>query len=79
MELTDKEILDTEIGGRLIRDFSAIEFLGWVSSKMNGLATYTAANQELRLAVANPPMGRLMSDLEKCRIVRKLLTLNVTL
>lgn len=71
-ELTDKEILDAKIGGIVIRDMTSISFMHFVSAKLNGVRTYTAANQELVLLVTNPPMGRMMPEEEKCRLFRKL-------
>lgn len=69
---TDKEILDSTIGGVVMRDMSAITFLHYIAGKLNGVKTYTAANQELVMLVANPPMGRIMPEEEKCRLFRKL-------
>jgi hypothetical protein len=77
MEYSDKDILDKDMGGRSLREMTALDFMGWVASKMNGLSSYSAANQELSLFINNPPLGRLYPDGEKVRIVRKLLELDV--
>jgi hypothetical protein len=79
MEISDKDILDTRIGETSIKDMTALHFLGWVASKMNGVPAYSAANQELSLAVSAPPLGRLFPDNEKVRLVRKLLSIGVTI
>jgi hypothetical protein len=78
-DMTDKEILDTVTGGQTIKEMTAITFFAWLADKMNGLSTYTAANQELSLAILNPPMSRVYPELEKIRLVRKLLDLGVTI
>jgi len=77
--MTDKEILDTTVGGMLISDMSAITFLNMVADKLNGVPAYKAANQELLGMISNPPMSRLIADPEKCLIIRKLLELDVKL
>jgi len=69
---TNKEILDSVVGGIKLRDMSAITFLHYIAGKLNGVKTYTAANQELVMLVANPPMGRIMPEEEMCRLFRKL-------
>lgn len=77
--MTDKEILDLEVGGMKISDMTAITFLNMMSDKLNGVPAYKAANQELLGLISNPPMSRVMADPEKCRIIRKLLELDVKL
>lgn len=77
--MTDKEILDSVVGGMAIRDMSAMTFYGWMSDKLNGVPAYKAATQELVSLVSAPPMSRLVPELEKVRIVRKLLELDVKL
>ena len=77
--MENKDILDTVAGGIPIRDMSAITFVNWVSSKIDGMPAYKAATTELAALVAQPPMSRIMPDEEKCRIVRRLLELGVTL
>ena len=79
MDITDKEILDSVVGGQSIKEMTAITFFAFLADKMNGLSTYTAANQELSLAIQNPPMTRFYPEIEKVRLIRKLLSLGVTL
>ena len=75
---TDKEILDTSIGGQILRDMSGISFTGWVAGKINGLPAYKASVVELTALVKSPPLGRLPEE-EKIKIVRKLIELEVPL
>jgi len=76
MELTDKEILDYKIddAGNTVRDMGSISYLGWISKKLNGVPTYTAATQELVMAISQPVFG-IMAEGEKIRLFRKLLTI----
>lgn len=76
-EYLDKELLDMKIGGLVVREMSAITFLGVISERLNGAPTYTADTQELLSAVRGAPMGRNMADQEKVRLLRKLLALNI--
>lgn len=76
MEMKDNEILDFKIGEKTVREVTAITFLGWIAGKLNGVAAYSAASEELRLAVAVPPYGQ-MPELEKVRLFRKLLSLGI--
>ncbi len=70
--ITDKEILDSTLGGIVVREMTSITFLHWIAAKLNGVKTYSAANQELVMMIASPPMGRMMPEEEKCRLFRKL-------
>jgi len=79
MELTDVQILDYKIGDRALKDMGSLEFLGWISKKINGVSAYSAANQELVAAISNPPMGAKMPDEEKIRLVRKLISTGINL
>jgi len=72
IDKTDKEMLDSVLGGVVVRDMSAITFLHYIAAKLNGVKTYSAANQELIQLIANPPLSRFMPEEEKCRILRKL-------
>lgn len=75
---SDKEILDYKIDENItIRDISAMTFLAWLAGKLNGVQAYSAAAQELRMAVSGSVYGT-MPELEKVRLVRKLLTLDVS-
>lgn len=76
-EPLDKELLDMSIGGQVVRDMSAITFLGVISERINGAPVYTADTQELLAAVRSAPIGRTMPDQEKVRLLRKLLALNI--
>lgn len=76
-ESTDKEILDHELpGAGTIRTITAITFTGWLAGKINGLPAYKAATVELTALVSSPPLGT-MPELEKVKVVRKLLELGV--
>lgn len=75
--MTDKEILDMTLGGITVRDMSAITFLGWLAGKLNGVPAYKAANQELVGLISQPPISRVMPEMEKCRIIRQLIELEV--
>lgn len=77
--LTDKEILDMELGGVRVRDMTSLTFLQYIAGKINGVAAYKAAAVELAALVASPPIGRKMPDEEKVRNIRRLLDLGVTI
>lgn len=77
--MTDQEMLDAVLGGIVVREMTAITFLGYVSEKMNGIPTYTADSQELLASIRSAPMSRVMAEEEKVRLLRKLLALNVKL
>jgi hypothetical protein len=72
---TDIEILEHVAGGRMIKDMSALEFIGWLAEKLNGLTVNPIVN-ELRMAVASPPMMGSMAMESKILFVRKLLEVN---
>ena len=74
----DKEILDYNAGGQIIRNMSGITFIGWMSNLLNGQPTFRAATQELLGYVSSPPLGKL-PDTEKITIVHKLLSLGIQL
>jgi hypothetical protein len=75
--LLDKEILDLVIVNKTIRDMSSIDFLHWVAKKIDGVPTYSAATQELVMAVSHSPMSNSMSDGEKIRLIRKMQSINL--
>ena len=77
MEITksDKDILDSKLGGVVLRDMTSITFLHWLSGKLNGVKTYSAVNQELIGFIKNPPMSRVMPEEEKLRIIKRLQTI----
>jgi hypothetical protein len=76
--MTDKEILDTNIGGITIRDITGLSFYSWVANKLDGAPTYKAATQELLALVRSAPMGTVPEE-EKLRVCRKLLEIGITL
>ena len=78
-EISDKDLLDMKLGGQGVRDMSALSFMGWIAEKLNGLPTYRADTQELLEAVRGAPMSRNMAEQEKCRLLRKLIALDVPL
>lgn len=75
--MQDKEILDLVLGGVRLGDMTALTFLQYVSKKINGVAAYSAANQELAMAVSFAPPSNNMSDTEKIRLVRKMLAIGI--
>lgn len=77
-DASDKEILDFKIGENSVRDIRAIPFQAWLLNKLNGVPAYTGAAQELLMAVSTSSGGS-MPELEKVRLFRKLLALDVTL
>lgn len=77
--LTDQEMLDQKIGGLVIRDMTAITFIGVVTEKINGAPAYSADTQEILAAVRGAPMSRVMAEEEKVRLLRKLLALNINI
>ncbi len=74
----DKEILDYNAGGQVIRNMSGITFISWMSSKLNGQPAFKGSTVELSGYVSNPPLGKL-PETEKVAIVRKLLNLGIEL
>jgi len=75
--LEDKEVLDLNIGGQTIREMTAITFLHWVAKKIDGTPAYSAANQELIMAVSHAPLSNTMPDAEKIRMIRKMQSINL--
>lgn len=78
-EILDKEILDLNIAGQTIGSMTALTFLQWVSGKINGVPAYTAANQELVMAVSHAPLSNAMPDAEKIRLVRKMISVSISI
>jgi hypothetical protein len=76
---SDKEILDSVVGGYQLRHYTAVMFMSWVISKLDGMQTYRPETQELLIAARSAPSSRSMSDDAKVAIVRKLFALGVTL
>ena len=77
-ESSDKEILDYNAGGQILRNMTGVSFIGWMSGLLNGQPTFKAATQELLGLISSPPLGKL-PDTEKVLIVRKLLSLGIEL
>lgn len=77
-DVSDKDILDYDLGGVTIRDCGSMSFIGWMANRLNGVKTYTAATQELLALVRMPPIGK-MSEVEKIKTVRKMLLLDISL
>jgi len=75
---SDKEILDTVVGGITIRDMKAMGFLALIANKLDGAPAYKAATVELQSIIGGGYYGS-MPELEKCRLVRKLFELDITL
>lgn len=79
-KMTDIEILETVVGGIMIKDMTALTFLGYLSRKVNGLQINNNPKlNELRMAVANPPVMPRLADESKLKYARNLLALGVTL
>lgn len=79
-ELTDIQILELNLGGVLLKDMTALTFFGWLAGKLNNVPiTNTPALNELRMAIANPPMMPKVADETKIKYVRKLISLNIPL
>ena len=73
------EMLNYDIGGgTLVKNATAITFIGWVAKKMNNVASGSPMMNELTMLVTAPVMGKL-SDTEKVRILKKLEAIGVTL
>lgn len=77
--MDDAQILDFKVGERAIKDMGSLEFLGWLSKKINGVSSYSAGAVELTAAISSPPISSNMPETEKIRLVRKLLSIGVTL
>ncbi len=78
MELTDIEILEMNLGGVVLKDMTALTFFGWLAGKLNNVPiTNNPDLNELRMAVASPPMMPKVADETKIKLVRKLLALGL--
>lgn len=75
---SDIEILETVLGGIRLKDMSALTFFGWLANKLNGVAiTNEPKLNELRAAIANPPMMPRVADETKIKYVRNLLAIGI--
>lgn len=80
MELTDIQILELNLGGVLLKDMTALTFFGWLAGKLNNVPiTNNPHFNELRAAVAAPPMMPRVADETKIKLVRNLIAIGVTL
>lgn len=80
MELTDIEILEYNIGGVFVKDMSALTFFGWLAGKLNNVTiTNDGKLNELRMAVASPPMMPKVADETKIKLIRNLLALGIAI
>jgi hypothetical protein len=78
--MTDIEILETVVGGQVIKEMSALSFMGWLANKLNNVTITNDPNlAELRVAIANPPIMPRLADESKIKYVRKLLALGIAL
>lgn len=78
--MTDIEILEYNLGGQIVKDMSALSFFGWLAGKLNNVPiTNDGKLNELRMAVANPPMMPRVADETKIKLIRNLLALGITI
>ena len=78
MELTDIQILEMNLGGVMLKDMSALTFFGWLAGKLNNVTiTNDPRLNELRMAVASPPMMPKVADETKLKLVRHLIALGI--
>lgn len=74
--MTDFELTEYKIGDMLLKDMTAITFLGWVSNKLNGISQTSPTSSELIMLVRTPPMGQMPME-NKIEIIRKLEKLGI--
>ncbi len=78
--LSDIEILEMNLGGVILKDMTALTFFGWLAKKLNGVTiTNDPKLNELRMAIANPPMMPKLAEESKIKYVRNLLALGIAL
>jgi hypothetical protein len=79
-ELTDIQILETVLGGVMLKDMTALTFFGWLAGKLNNVPITNDGNlNELRTAIAHPPFMPRVADETKIKYVRKLITLGISI
>lgn len=79
-QLSDIQILELNLGGVLLKDMTALTFFGWLAGKLNNVAiTNDAKLNELRMAIASPPLMPRVADETKIKYVRNLIALGITL
>ena len=79
-ELTTTEIdniLNTVIGGISIKEMTAITFMQFVLTKLNGQPRNDYRVIELSTLCNNPPMRRIMPNEEKIELLIKLKSLGI--
>lgn len=78
--MSDIEILEMKLGGILVKEMTAITFFGWLAGKLNNVPiTNIPALNELRMAVATPPMMPRLADESKIKYIRKLMDLGIAI
>lgn len=76
--LTDIQILELNLGGVMLKDMTALTFFGWLAGRLNGVTiTNDGRLNELRTAIAFPPMMPRVADETKIKYVRHLIALNI--
>lgn len=76
--MSDIEILESVVGGMMIKDMTALTFFGWLANKLNGVQiTNDPKLNELRMAVANPPMMPRLADESKIKYCRNLIAIGI--
>lgn len=79
-QLTDIQILELMLGGIRLKDMTALTFFGWLAGKLNNVPiTNDPKLNELRMAIANPPMMPRVADETKIKYVRNLIALGINL
>lgn len=79
-EMSDIEILELSLGGVMLKDMTALTFFGWLSKKLNNVAiTNDAKLNELRTAIAHPPLMPRVADETKIKYIRNLIALGIPL
>jgi len=76
--LSDIQILELNLGGVILKDMSALTFFGWLAGKLNNVPiTNDGKLNELRMAIAAPPMMPRVADETKIKYVRNLIALGI--
>ena len=76
--MTDIQILEMNLGGVMLKEMSALTFFGWLAGKLNNVTiTNDGKLNELRTAIAMPPMMSKVADETKIKYVRNLIALNL--
>ena len=77
-QLTDIEILELYLGGVKLKDMTALTFFGWLAGKLNGVTiTNDGRLNELRMAIASPPLMPRVADATKIKYVRNLIAIGI--